>query len=106
MEGLKIQISEFAEAELLKECLFHAEHYSEKYAERFRIEFYKQVTTIGPNPMVYPECRFLPTQKKVYRNIIWGNYLIIYRIKANVVRVLTLFHTKQHPSKIKRIRSR
>ena len=106
MEEIKIEISEFAEAELKAECLYFEEHYSARYAERFRIEFYKQVKTILPHPLKYPECRYLLSKKKIYRNIIWGNYLIIYRIKQNRIQVLTLFHTKQHPSKMKQTRSR
>lgn len=106
MEEIKLEISEFVEAELKAECIYFQEHYSERYAERFRIEFYKQVKTILPNPLKHPECRFLPTSKNIYRNIIWGNYLIIYRIRPKVIQVLTLFHTKQHPKKIKRTRNR
>jgi plasmid stabilization system protein ParE len=106
MEEVRIEISEFAERELKAECFYYIEHYSERYAERFRIEFYKQVATILPHPFKYPECRYLPTKSKTYRNIVLGNYLIIFRIKVKVVQVLTLFHTKQHPYKIKQIRSR
>jgi plasmid stabilization system protein ParE len=106
MEEIKIEISEFAEAELKAECLYFEEKYSERYAERFRLEFYEQVNTILPNPLKYPECRYLLTQRRMYRNIIWGNYLIIYRIKSTAIQVLTLFHTKQRPSKLKQTRGR
>lgn len=106
MEKWEIEISEFVEADLAEECNYFEEHYSEKYAQRFWKEFYEQVNTILPNPRIYSECRFLPTKKKIYRNIVWGNYLIIYRLKRNLVQVLTLFHTKQHPQKIKETRKR
>ncbi len=106
MEGWQIEISEFVENDLREECEYFEQHHSEKYAQQFWKEFYKQVDTILPNPLKYSECRFLPTKKKGYRNIIWGNYLIIYRIKSKVVQVLTLFHTKQHPNKIKQTRRR
>ncbi|MCW5908158.1 MAG: type II toxin-antitoxin system RelE/ParE family toxin [Chitinophagales bacterium] len=106
MEKVRIEISEFAEAELKAEYLFYYEHYSSRYAERFRTDFYKQVAAILPHPEKFPECRFLSTKGKIYRNIIWGNYLIIFRIRAQAIQVLTLFHTKQHPSKIKQTRSR
>jgi toxin ParE1/3/4 len=106
MEEVRIEISEFAEAELKEEYLYYKEHYSNRYAERFRLEFYKQVKTILPHPLKYPECRYLLTKKKLYRNIIWGNYLIIYRVQSKAIQVLTLFHTKQHPVKLKKTRSR
>ena len=106
MEKWQIEISEFVEAELDAECKYFEEHYSEKYAKQFWREFYEQVNSILPAPLKYAECRFLPTKKKIYRNIVWGNYLIIFRTKSSLVQVLTLFHTKQHPNKIKQTRRR
>ena len=106
MEKWQIEISEFVEAELDAECKYFEEHYSEKYAKQFWREFYEQINSILPDPLKYAECRFLPTKKKIYRNIVWGNYLIIFRTKSSLVQVLTLFHTKQHPNKIKQTRRR
>ena len=42
---------------------------------------------------MYPECRFLVTKRKMYRNIILESYLIIYRITTNRVEVLRVFHS-------------
>src|ERR1041385_2295249 len=94
MEEIRIVISALAEAELKAECLFLEDHYSTRYAERFRIEFYEQVSTIFPHPLKYPECRYLLTKKRIYRNIIWGNCLIIYRFKHKEIQVLTLLSYK------------
>ena len=106
MEKWQIEISEFAEAELAAECKYFKEHYSEKYAAAFWQNFYLQVSSILPNPLKHAECRFLPTKKKIYRNIVWGNYLIVFRIKSFRIQVLTLFHTKQHTGKLKQTRRR
>jgi plasmid stabilization system protein ParE len=42
---------------------------------------------------MYPECRFLPTKSKIYRNIILESYLIIYRIAPARIEVLRVFHS-------------
>ena len=42
---------------------------------------------------MYPECRFLRTKSKMYRNIILESYLIIYRITKSRVEVLRVFHS-------------
>ena len=42
---------------------------------------------------MYPECRFLSTKRKMYRNIILESYLIIYRITPKRIEVLRVFHS-------------
>ena len=42
---------------------------------------------------IYPECRFLVTKSKMYRNIILESYLIIYRITTDRIEVLRVFHS-------------
>ena len=109
MEGHRektLIVSEYAALDLELEYLFYATEYSIEAAERLRLGFNKEILKILPNPYIYPECRFLPTKTQIYRNIIWGNYLIIYRIKKDVVEVLSLFHTKQKPSRIKLAKKR
>lgn len=54
---------------------------------------------------MYPECRFLPTKSKIYRNIIIGKYLILYRVKQTQVQVLQAFYNSQSPVKIKKYRN-
>jgi hypothetical protein len=88
------------EAEVDHFCI----NYSIDYADKFRLAFFEEVSQIQLNPYIYPECRFLPTKSQMYRNIVWGNYLIIYKIRKGVIEVLSLFHTKQKPSKIKIIK--
>lgn len=80
---------------------YYREHYSLVYAEKFRLDFFEQVRAISPNPLMHPECRFLPTKNQTYRNIIWGNYLIVFKVKKASIEVLLLFHTKQHPKRLK-----
>jgi hypothetical protein len=88
------------------EILYHRLNTSEKFASTMKIDFMQRVDSILPNPYIYPECRFLPTKTQIYRNIVWGNYLIIYRVKKEIVEVLGVFHTKQKPAKIKLVKKK
>ena len=46
MEKRKIEISEFVEEDLIEACNYYEEHYSTRYAEQFRKEFYEEVKAI------------------------------------------------------------
>jgi toxin ParE1/3/4 len=50
---------------------------------------------------LHPECKHLPTKGKIYRNIIFGKYLIIYRITTERVEILTMLHSSRSVAKIK-----
>ncbi|HXH19042.1 MAG TPA: type II toxin-antitoxin system RelE/ParE family toxin [Chitinophagales bacterium] len=104
MEEFEIVIKEYALDQLQQEYYYYAENYSLDYAEKFRLEFFKRVSKILPLHLSHPECRFLPTKNHIYRNIVWGNYLIVYKVKKKVIEVLCLFHSKQNPKKLKRLR--
>jgi len=59
--------------------------------------FYQNIERLVSNLefeyFMYPECRFLATKSKIYRNIILESYLIIYRIAPNQIEVLRVFHS-------------
>lgn len=94
-------ITDKALDELHAEIIYHRLNTSEKFASTMKTDFMEKVDSILPNPYIYPECRFLPTKTQIYRNIVWGNYLIVYRIRKDIIEVLSLFHTKQKPSRIR-----
>ena len=53
------------------------------------------VNKLGLAYYMYPECRFIVTKTRMYRNIILESYLIIYRIANTRVEVLRIFHTSR-----------
>ncbi|MGL2962376.1 type II toxin-antitoxin system RelE/ParE family toxin [Flavobacterium sp. RSB2_4_14] len=75
---------------------------------RLALIFYEDlkliVRDLETNYLVNPECRHLETKTKIYRNIILGSYLIIYRINANRIEVLRAFHGSRSPKIIKLVR--
>jgi hypothetical protein len=105
-EQKEIVIKEYAFKQLEEEFNYYSDDYSINYAEKFRKEFFATIIKILPNYQRFPECRFLITKNKIYRNIFWKNYLIVLKIRKPTIEVLCLFHTKQNPSKLKKIRKR
>lgn len=79
--------------------------FGEKVALHFYEELKLMVRNLETNYLVYPECRHLETKTKIYRNIILGSYLIIYKIRANRIEVLRAFHGSRSPKYIKKVKS-
>jgi len=52
----------------------------------------------------HPECRYLATKSRLYRNIILDTHLIIYRIVDERIEVLDIIHGASSIGKIRRIR--
>jgi toxin ParE1/3/4 len=51
------------------------------------------LVNLGTEYYMYPECRFLITKRRIYRNIILESYMIIYRITQDRIEVLRVFHS-------------
>lgn len=84
------------------------EYGSATFGERAGLIFYEDLKMIvrglETHYLLHPECRHLESKTKIYRNIIFGSYLIIYRIKAQKIEVLRAFHGSRSPKEIKKVR--
>ena len=78
--------------------------FGEKLASSFINEIYYYIEKLETEYLLHPECRHLETKTKIYRNIILGSYLIIYRIRAHRIEVLRAFHGSRSPKTIKTVR--
>ena len=78
------------------------------FGENAALNFYEDlkliVKTLETQYLLHPECRHLETKSKLYRNIILGAYLIIYRIKPSRIEVLRAFHGSRSPKSIKSVK--
>ena len=77
---MEIAITPHALLTVHTEFTYLKEFATERAARKFKNGFVEKVDSILPQYLAYPECRFLPTKNNIYRNIIWGNYLIIYKV--------------------------
>jgi toxin ParE1/3/4 len=80
---------------------FGAETFGFVAAKGFVAEVYMSIWGLDYQYNMHPECRFLITKSKIYRNIILGSYLIIYRINQEQVEVLRVFNSKVSIRKIR-----
>ena len=73
-------------------------------AERYNRQIEKAIETLSIFYLVYPECRYLATKSRKYRNIILDAHLIIYRITNERIEILDIIHSASSISKTRRIR--
>ena len=104
MEVKELVITEHALQTVRDEFEYLKENISTEFAHKLRDSFPVQVELILPFYLKHSECRFLPTKNKIYRNLIWGNYLIIYKILEKEILVLVIFHSNQNLKKLKSFR--
>ena len=79
--------------------------FGEKAANYFYEDLQSQVKSLATQYYLHPECRHLETTDKIYRNIILGSYLIIYRITEDKIEVLRALHGSHSPACIKSIKN-
>lgn len=85
--------------------LYGKETFGSMFADLFIEEMNHITQGLSFQFNLHPECRFITTKSKKYRNIILGKYLIIYRITSNNIEVIRAFHSSQSVKKIKTARS-
>ena len=96
---LKVAVSEQYSDDLKNVFQYGLETFGYSGAILFYDNIEKLVANLEFEYFMYPECRFLVTKSKVYRNIILESYLIIYRITSFRIEVLRVFHSSVCTSK-------
>jgi len=90
---LEVVVSEKYRDDLKKIFQYGIETFGYKGAVLFYENIERIVNNLGSEYFMYPECRFLMTKSRMYRNIILESYLIIYRITKSRIEVLRVFHS-------------
>ena len=81
--------------------LYGVETFGEEMADIFHDKIDASVSELRYHYNQHPECRHLRTKSRMYRNIVLGKYLIIYRITEKRIEVLKAVHGSRSVSKIK-----
>jgi toxin ParE1/3/4 len=97
-------ISTIAEADIQSIYLYGVETFGKNAAETFKAELLFMIRALKNLYEIHPECRFLITKRRMYRNIIFGSYLVIYRITDSQIEVLKAISSRMSISRIKEIR--
>jgi toxin ParE1/3/4 len=96
----EVVLTILAQADIKAIFEYGAEMFGFIAAKAFVAEVYMSIWSLDFQYIMHPECRFLPTKNKMYRNVIQGNYLIIYRITPKRVEVLRVFNSRLSIRKI------
>ena len=103
MEGqiLEVVVSDMALTSLEQIYDYGIETFSYTAATVFIEELILLIEQLSTNYLLHPECRYLVTKSRIYRNLIHGSYIIIYRIHLERVEVLNILHSSRSISSIK-----
>ncbi len=67
-------------------------------------KIFETIKRIQKNPLAFRECEEIPTRAKIYRKAVCSSWLIIYKIKFDVITILGIIHGSRRPSKISGLR--
>ena len=104
-ERKEVVVSHAFNDDITKVYSYGEELFGTVAAKSFVSDIFRRIRHLDDSWRLHPECRHLPTEDKRYRNIILGNYLIIYRIKKESILVLRILHSHSSITKIKKSRS-
>lgn len=98
-------LSPVAENDIQDIYLYGFETFGKNAAETFKAELMFMIRSLKNLYEIHPECRFILTKSRMYRNIIFGSYLVIYRVRLKQIEVLKIISSKMSIKKIKSTRS-
>ncbi len=99
IEKKTVIVSSVFENDVIEVFQYGEDTFGQSVAQSFVADMYAQINGLAIRYLYYPECRHLQTKGEIYRNIILGSYLIIYRItsdKVEVLRILSSFRSISH----------
>ena len=97
--------SNYIPSDLVEIYQYGVETFGLTMADIFIDEITDIIEKLSQDFNLYPECRFLPTKTEMYRNIIFGKYLVIYRITPNKIEILRALHGSRSVRVIKAAKS-
>ncbi|MBV5348185.1 type II toxin-antitoxin system RelE/ParE family toxin [bacterium] len=97
-----VVLSPVAEKDIQDIYVYGYETFGKTAAESFKAELLFLIRTLKNLYEMYPECRYLRTKSQIYRNIILGSYLVIFRITSERIEVLKVVSSRISVSKIKK----
>ncbi len=104
IERKEVKVSTLFNADLINVFEYGEETFGYSAAKVFIGEIYNYVWNLDSMYLTHPECRYILTKSKMYRNIILGSYLVIYRITPQCIEVLRVINSKIAVKNIRSVR--
>jgi plasmid stabilization system protein ParE len=101
IERKEVKISEQFDRDIISLYTYGEEVFGTIAAKSFIADIYSRIWSLDRMYLLHSQCRHLPTKNKIYRNIILGSYLIIYKITNDGIEVLRILHSHSSIRKIK-----
>jgi|ERR1051326_2424218 plasmid stabilization system protein ParE len=105
-EARQVVVSDLFESELARVYEYGIETFGRRAADSFLDEVITDIESLTIHFLIHPECRPLRTKGKIYRNIIIGRSLVVYRITSQRIEVLSIIHGSRSPSLVRKVRDR
>ena len=79
--------------------------FGEHTAKKFLSGILGRIYALPLMPHANPKNRFVEsTERKVYRNIIYEKYYVVYSVTKTTIRVISIVHQATNPKKISKIK--
>jgi len=96
--GLKIRWTEEAKKNLKSIIIYLETNWTSKELKKFFEKLEKQLLLLSIFPEAYP---FSLKKKKIHRCVLTKNLTIYYSVEEEFLVLLSIFDSRQHPSKVK-----
>jgi len=101
VEEREVVVSNLALQSLEQIYEYGIETFAISAANIFIEELFIMITQLSTRYHLFPECRYLTTKNKTYRNLIFGSYLVLYRVTSTRIEVLNVLHSSRSIAAIK-----
>ena len=95
----KVNFSETAVKNLEDIKFYLISKWSERVYENFKTKLSENISLIATNPEAFPK-----SNKNIYKCVLIKQVTIFYRFNSTEIQILSLFDTRQNPTKINKIK--
>lgn len=95
----KINFSETAVKNIKDLKLYLISKWSESIYDDFKTKLNKNINLIAKNPEAFPK-----SNKNIYKCVVIKSVSVFYRFNSTEIQILSVFDTRQNPTKINKIK--
>lgn len=101
---LKLEYSHTFEIHLQTVQAYGESAFGSRVVKEFYRDLMAKIIILPKTPNIYARSRFIEsTERKIYRNIVFRSYLVIYSVTSSTVRIIDIVHQSTNPDTIAEI---